>query len=57
MAYSRSVPFNDLPNLPPLDFVESPEILKHLVRASRYLGELNGNFSKIKLHFLPGNYF
>jgi hypothetical protein len=33
MAYSRSVPFNDLPNLPPLDFVESPEILKHLVRA------------------------
>jgi Fic family protein len=42
MAYSRDIPFNDLPNLPPTDFAESPEILRHLVKASRYLGELNG---------------
>lgn len=42
MPYVKNVPFNDLPNLPPTDFVESPEILRHLVKASRYLGELNG---------------
>ena len=42
MAYNKNTPFNDLPDLPPADFVESPEILKHLVKASRYLGELNG---------------
>jgi Fic family protein len=41
MAYSKTVPFNDLPNLPP-DFEESTEMLRHLAIASRYLGELNG---------------
>ena len=42
MAYDRNIPFNDLPDLPPLNFVESPEILRQLAKASRYLGELNG---------------
>lgn len=42
MAHNRSIPFNDLPDLPPLNFVESPEILRQLAKASRYLGELNG---------------
>jgi Fic family protein len=42
MAYNKNKPFNELPDLPPADFAESPEILRHLVKASRYLGELNG---------------
>ncbi len=42
MAYNKSNPFNDLPNLPPTDFTESPEILRHLAKAARHLGELNG---------------
>ena len=42
MAYSRTTPFNDLPNLPPPSFSESPELLRHLAKAARYLGELNG---------------
>lgn len=42
MAYNKNLPFNDLPDLPPASFVESPEILKHLAKASRHLGELNG---------------
>ncbi len=42
MAYNKNNAFNDLPNLPPTDFVESPEILRHLAKAARYLGELNG---------------
>ena len=42
MSYNRNTPFNDLPHLPPADFTESPEILRHLAKAARYLGELNG---------------
>ncbi|MBV8255859.1 MAG: Fic family protein [Chitinophaga sp.] len=42
MTFNRAQPNNDLPKLPPTDFVESPEILRHLAKASRYLGELNG---------------
>ncbi|MBS0031248.1 Fic family protein [Chitinophaga sp. 22321] len=42
MAYNRNIPYNDLPNLPPADFIESQDILRHLAKASRYLGELNG---------------
>lgn len=42
MPYTKSTPYNDLPNLPPQNFVETPEILKHLARAARHLGELNG---------------
>jgi Fic family protein len=42
MSYNKLTPYNDLPDLPPRDFAESPEILRHLTRAARYLGELNG---------------
>ncbi len=42
MAYDRNTPFNELPDLPPADFQESRDILRHLAKASRYLGELNG---------------
>ena len=42
MAYNRNAPFNELPNLPPADFTESPVILRHLAKAARHLGELNG---------------
>jgi Fic family protein len=42
MAYNKNLPFNDLPDLPPPDFSESPEILRHLAKAARHLGELEG---------------
>jgi Fic family protein len=42
MAYNNKAPFNELPHLPPVDFRESQDILRHLAKASRYLGELNG---------------
>jgi len=42
MTSNKNIPFNDLPDLPPANFIESPEILRHLATASRYLGELNG---------------
>ena len=42
MAYNKNTPYNDLPDLPPADFSESPEILRQLAKASRHLGELNG---------------
>lgn len=42
MAFNKNTAFNDLPNLPPNGFTESPEILRHLAKAARYLGELNG---------------
>ncbi len=42
MAYNRNQPFNDLPALPPEVDIETPEILRHLAKASRKLGELNG---------------
>ncbi len=42
MIHDKNAPFNELPDLPPVDFRESQEIFRHLVKASRYLGELNG---------------
>lgn len=42
MALNRNIPFNDLPNLPSETFTESPEMLRYLAKAARYLGELNG---------------
>lgn len=41
-TYLPDTPHNDLPDLPPADFVESPDIFRHLALASRHLGELNG---------------
>ncbi|MEP7323967.1 MAG: Fic/DOC family N-terminal domain-containing protein [Saprospiraceae bacterium] len=42
MAYNKNIAFNDLPDLPPADFTESPEILRHLAKAARHIGELKG---------------
>lgn len=42
MSYNKNIAFNELPNLPPEGFLESPEILRHLAKAYRHLGELNG---------------
>lgn len=42
MTYNKNTPFNDLPDLPPHGFIESPEILRHMAKAARHLGELNG---------------
>ncbi|MGJ7029540.1 Fic family protein [Niabella hirudinis] len=42
MAFNKNEPFNKLPDLPPIDFQESQDIFRHLAKASRYLGELNG---------------
>jgi Fic family protein len=42
MAYNKNTPYNDLPSLKDVNFTESPEILRHLAKASRHLGELNG---------------
>ncbi|GAB4014348.1 Fic family protein [Spirosoma migulaei] len=42
MAYDPTVPYNDLPNLPPAIDLNSSSILKVLTLASRFLGELNG---------------
>lgn len=42
MGYNRNTAFNDLPDLPPVGFAESPEMLRHLAKAARHLGELNG---------------
>lgn len=42
MSHINTVPYNDLPKLPPAGFQETMEILRHLANASRYLGELNG---------------
>jgi Fic family protein len=41
--YHKNQPYNDLPALPPPGIdLETPEILKNLIRASRQLGELSG---------------
>ena len=42
MAHEKTLPYNDLPDLPPAGFVESNEIFRHLAKAARHLGELNG---------------
>jgi Fic family protein len=42
MAFNSRIPNNDLPLLPPEVSLETPEILKALAVASRYLGELSG---------------
>ncbi|MBO0949418.1 Fic family protein [Fibrella forsythiae] len=42
MAYDPSLPYNDLPDLPPAIDFHSPTINRVLTQASRYLGELSG---------------
>ncbi|TCK85421.1 hypothetical protein C8N28_0727 [Albibacterium bauzanense] len=31
MAYNKDIPYNDLPDLPPVTFMESNELLRHFV--------------------------
>lgn len=46
--YDRTLPYNDLPLLPPLSEIENePEILKKLVSASRALASVNGNILRL----------
>jgi Fic family protein len=42
MNVDRNIPFNELPDLPPPGLAESFQVLKHVARAHRYLGELSG---------------
>ncbi|MDO9372788.1 MAG: Fic/DOC family N-terminal domain-containing protein [Bacteroidota bacterium] len=42
MIFNRNSPYNELPDLPPASFEETPELLRHLAKAARHLGELNG---------------
>lgn len=41
MSFDKNIPFNELPNLPPLD-IESTGILKQAISAARDLAELKG---------------
>jgi len=47
MMFDPTKPFNDLPLLPPPVELETPAILKAVVRASRPLGELKGQCGKL----------
>lgn len=43
MTYSKTQAFNNLPKLPPASIdLETTTILRHLAKAARHLGELNG---------------
>lgn len=43
MSFNKDIPYNDLPDLPPIETaIETPAILRQVVKASRHLGELNG---------------
>lgn len=48
MNFDRSVPYNDLPGLPPQKNVETPAILKMAIRANKAVAEL-----KISGHLIP----
>lgn len=41
-AYSKNIPYNELPALPPSTDIESREVLKKTIDASRSLAKLNG---------------
>jgi len=40
--FNKNVPFNDLPDLPPKNQLETTEILKHTIQANKLLAELKG---------------
>lgn len=43
MGFNKDIPYNDLPGLPPEGInIETPEILKQVTIAARYIGELKG---------------
>ncbi len=47
MAFDRNTPYDDLPPLPPHADLETPEVLKACIRASRSLAELKGLMGSI----------
>lgn len=42
MTYNKLLPYNELPNLPPIIDFYQPDIVRSLAGAARYLGELKG---------------
>ncbi len=54
--YDRSIPYNDLPRLPPTSaFENDPEILKKLVTASRALASVDSNVLRLPNPFMLVN--
>lgn len=47
MAYDPTIPYDDLPLLPPSEDIETPAILKQCIAATRALAELKGSGSLI----------
>ncbi len=47
MAFDKDSPFDDLPQLPPCMDIETPDIMKACIRASRSLAELKGLMGSI----------
>ena len=50
MVFDRTVPYNDLPDLPPKVDIETTAILKMAIRANKALAEL-----RISGHLIPGD--
>ena len=53
MTFSRELPYNDLPPLPPLGVIETPAVLKKAIAANRALAELKGMAQLIPNQGLP----
>lgn len=47
MPYQHDIPYNDLPLLPPNGTIESPEMLRKVIKASRALSELKGAITNL----------
>lgn len=47
MAFDRNTPFDELPPVPPYTDIETPEIMRACIRASRSLAELKGLMGSI----------
>lgn len=47
MSYSKTLPYNDLPDLPPPGEIETPAVLKKAIAANRVLAELKGMAQRI----------
>ncbi len=47
MAFDKNAPFDELPRLPPCADLETPEIMKACIKASRSLAELKGLMGSI----------
>jgi len=47
MAFNPAIPFNDLPDLPPVHDVETPAVLKLTVESRSSLAELKGALNSL----------